>query len=128
MQRKVKQLFTLMNRSKMAKGQFVLLFLLSILEVAAGLAVPLLTMTLINQISSSGFTFTSLLPVIGVLIVQAVLSAVTFYMMRRVGEGAVANLRTEVWEHMLHLRLSYYVYELYRTVTTRHVINRRANH
>lgn len=108
MQRKVKQLFTLMNRSKMAKGQFVLLFLLSILEVAAGLAVPLLTMTLINQISSSGFTFTSLLPVIGVLIVQAVLSAVTFYMMRRVGEGAVANLRTEVWEHMLHLRLSYY--------------------
>lgn len=92
----------------MAKGQFVLLFFISILEVAAGLAVPLLTMKLINQISVSGFAFTSLLPVIGVLVVQAVLSAVAFYMMRRVGEGAVANLRTEVWDHMLHLRLPYY--------------------
>lgn len=108
MQGKVKQLFTLMKRSKMAKGQFVLLFFISILEVAAGLAVPLLTMKLINQISVSGFAFTSLLPVIGVLVVQAVLSAVAFYMMRRVGEGAVANLRTEVWDHMLHLRLPYY--------------------
>lgn len=108
MQRKVAQLWTLMNRSQMAKSQFVFLFFVSIVEVAAGLAVPLLTMKLINQISSSGFAFTSLLPVIGVLVVQAILSAVTFYMMRRVGEGAVANLRTEVWDHMLHLRLPYY--------------------
>lgn len=108
MQRKVAQLWTLMNRSQMAKSQFVFLFFISIVEVAAGLAVPLLTMKLINQISSSGFAFTSLLPVIGVLVVQAILSAVTFYMMRRVGEGAVANLRTEVWDHMLHLRLPYY--------------------
>lgn len=108
MQGKVKQLYTLMNRSQMAKSQFVFLFFISILEVAAGLTVPLLTLKLINQISDSGFAFTSLLPVIGVLVVQAVLSAVTFYMMRRVGEGAVANLRTEVWDHMLHLRLPYY--------------------
>lgn len=81
---------------------------ISIVEVAAGLAVPLLTMKLINQISDTGFALTSLLPVIGVLIVQAMLSAVTFYMMRRLGEGVVANLRTEIWEHMLHLRLTYY--------------------
>ena len=108
MQAKIKQLWTLMNRSQMAKSQFVFLFFISIVEVAAGLAVPLLTMKLINQISGSGFAFTSLLPVMGVLVVQAILSAVTFYMMRRVGEGAVANLRTEVWDHMLHLRLPYY--------------------
>ncbi|AMO85380.1 Multidrug resistance ABC transporter ATP-binding/permease protein BmrA [Solibacillus isronensis B3W22] len=108
MQGKVLQLWTLMNRSQMARGQLVLLFFISIVEVAAGLAVPILTMKLINQISASGFAFTSLLPVIGVLIVQAVLSAVAFYMMRRLGERVVAKLRTEVWEHMLHLRLSYY--------------------
>ncbi|MEK4080029.1 ABC transporter ATP-binding protein [Solibacillus sp. FSL K6-1126] len=108
MQGKVLQLWTLMNRSQMARGQLVLLFFISIVEVAAGLAVPILTMKLINRISASGFAFTSLLPVIGVLIVQAVLSAVAFYMMRRLGERVVAKLRTEVWEHMLHLRLSYY--------------------
>lgn len=65
-------------------------------------------MKLINQISASGFAVKSLLPVIAILIVQAILSAVPFYMMRRLGEKVVANLRTEVWDHMLHLRLSYY--------------------
>ncbi|WBL28812.1 ABC transporter ATP-binding protein [Bacillus safensis] len=108
MQGKISQLWILMKRSQMANSQLVLLFFISIVEVAAGLAVPLLTMKLINQISDTGFALTSLSPVIGVLIVQAMLSAVTFYMMRRLGEGVVANLRTEVWEHMLHLRLTYY--------------------
>ncbi|WP_423059460.1 ABC transporter ATP-binding protein [Bacillus safensis] len=108
MQGKISQLWILMKRSQMANSQLVLLFFISIVEVAAGLAVPLLTMKLINQISDTGFALTSLLPVIGVLIVQAMLSAVTFYMMRRLGEGVVSNLRTEVWEHMLHLRLTYY--------------------
>lgn len=108
MQGKISQLWILMKRSQMANSQLVLLFFISIVEVAAGLAVPLLTMKLINQISDTGFALTSLLPVIGVLIVQAMLSAVTFYMMRRLGEGIVANLRTEVWAHMLHLRLTYY--------------------
>ncbi|MGF9857838.1 ABC transporter ATP-binding protein [Priestia endophytica] len=108
MKGKVSQLWTLMNRSQIAKGQLVFLFFISLLEVAAGLGVPLMTMKLINQISDTGFAVTSLLPVIGILIVQAILSAIAFYMMRRLGEKVVANLRTEVWEHMLHLRLSYY--------------------
>lgn len=108
MQGKVSQLWALMNRSQMAKGQLVFLFFISLVEVAAGLAVPLLTMKLINQISDAGFAVTSLLPVIAILIVQAMLSAIAFYLMRRLGEKVVANLRTEVWEHMLHLRLSYY--------------------
>ncbi|MFP7176839.1 ABC transporter ATP-binding protein [Priestia filamentosa] len=108
MKGKVSQLWTLMNRSQIAKGQLAFLFFISLLEVAAGLVVPLMTMKLINQISDTGFAVTSLLPVIGILIVQAILSAIAFYMMRRLGEKVVANLRTEVWEHMLHLRLSYY--------------------
>lgn len=108
MQEKVSQLWTLINRSQVAKGQLAFLFIISLVEVAAGLAVPLLTMKLINQISDAGFTIMSLLPVIAILIVQALLSAIAFYMMRRLGEKVVANLRTEVWEHMLHLRLSYY--------------------
>lgn len=108
MQRKVSQLWTLMNRSQIAKGQLVYLFFISLLEVVAELVVPLMTMKFINQISDSGFSVTSLLPVIAILIVQVVLSAIAFYMMRRLGEKIVANLRKEVWEHMMHLRLSYY--------------------
>lgn len=108
MQQKLSQLWTLMKRSQIAKKQLNFVFLLSIVEVAAGLLVPLLTMKLINEISDSGFAIQSLLPVIAILIVQAALGAVVFYTMRRLGEHVVANLRTELWEHLLHLRLSYY--------------------
>lgn len=39
-------------------------------------------------------------------------------MMRRLGEKVVANLRIEVWEHMLHLRLSKYdAHELGETMS-----------
>ena len=108
MQQKLSQLWTLMKRSQIAKKQLSFVFLLSIVEVAAGLLVPLLTMKLINEISDSGFAIQSLLPVIAILIVQAALGAVVFYTMRRLGEHVVANLRTDLWEHLLHLRLSYY--------------------
>ena len=108
MQQKVSQLWTLMKRSQIAKKQLSFVLLLSIIEVAAGLLVPLLTMKLINEISDSGFAIQSLLPVIAILIVQAALGALVFYTMRSLGERVVANLRTEVWEHLLHLRLSYY--------------------
>lgn len=40
MQGKVSQLWALMNRSQMAKGQLVFLFFISLVEVAAGLAAP----------------------------------------------------------------------------------------
>lgn len=66
------------DRSQIAKGQLVFLFIISLVEVAAGLAIPLLTMKLINEISASGFALQSLLPVIAILIVQAMLSSVAF--------------------------------------------------
>lgn len=105
---KIAQLWSLLKRSHIAKSQLIMLFFLSLLEVGASLIVPLMTMRLINQISDSGFSFLSFLPVITILIVQAFLGAITFYMMRRLGEGVVANLRTEIWDHMLHLHLPYY--------------------
>lgn len=106
--KKIGQLWSLLKRSHIAKGQLVFLLSMSLLEVVASLIVPLMTMKLINQISSSGFSFISLLPVIAILVVQAFLGALTFYMMRQLGEGVVANLRTEIWDHLLHLRLPYY--------------------
>ncbi|MER1998222.1 MAG: ABC transporter ATP-binding protein [Lysinibacillus sp.] len=108
MQQKISQLWTIMRRSQIAKKQLGFVFLLSLVEVAAGLLVPILTMKLINEISDSGFAIKSMLPVIAILVLQAVLGAAVFYTMRCLGERVVANLRTEVWEHLLHLHLSYY--------------------
>lgn len=108
MKGKISQLGTLMNRSKIAKGQLIVLLFVSLLEVVAGLVVPIMTMKLINHISDTGFAIQSMLPVLAILVVQAILSAIAFYMMRRLGEHVVANLRMEIWNHFLHLRLPYY--------------------
>lgn len=106
--KKAIHLWRLMQRSQIAKKQFVFLCIMNIVEVLAGLAVPILTMKLINQISASGFSIKSMIPVVSVLILQAILSAIVFYMMRRLGEKVVANLRKELWKHMLYLDVTYY--------------------
>lgn len=67
-----------MNQSKLSKRQLIVLILISLVEVGIGLLVPLMTMKLINQLSDSGFTFGSLIPVIAILILQAVFSAIVF--------------------------------------------------
>ena len=68
------------NESQLnGQGSISPLVFISFVEVAAELAVPLLTMKLINQISDTGFVLTSLLPVIGVLIVRPILSLVQLH-------------------------------------------------
>lgn len=82
--------------------------LLSIVETLIGLAVPLVTMRMINDFSTIGFSLQAILLVGAFLISQAVLSGVTFYMMRKLGERIVANLRNTVWAHVLRLRIPYF--------------------
>lgn len=94
--------------SNVPKRLIVLVFVLSIFETIASLAVPLLTMKMINDFTNSGFVSTTILVVVLVLILQAVLGGVTYYLMRMLGERVVANLRRHLWQHVLYLKVPYY--------------------
>ena len=108
MNKQTQQLLGLIRRSQFPKKQLIVVFLISIIETATALAVPLLTMNLINDFSTTGFQWNTILIVAIVLILQAILGGLTYYLMRKLGERVVANLRTELWQHVLHLKVPYF--------------------
>lgn len=108
MNNSVRGIWQLVNSSRLSKKLTIGTLLLSIVETLIGLTVPLFTMRMINDFSTIGFSWQSILLVGVFLIFQAVLSGVTFYMMRKLGERIVANLRMKVWAHVLRLRIPYF--------------------
>ncbi|MFB1050640.1 ABC transporter ATP-binding protein [Paraliobacillus sp. JSM ZJ581] len=108
MNNSVRGIWRLVNSNQLSKKLTIGTLLLSIFETLIGLAVPLVTMRMINNFSSIGFSVQSILLVGAFLISQALLSGLTFYMMRKLGERIVANLRGKVWGHVLQLRIPYF--------------------
>lgn len=108
MSAQLQQLWTLVNRSRFPNKQLIIVFFMSFIETFTGLAVPLLTMKLINEFTSSGLNWLTIILVVSILIFQAILGGVTYFLMRRLGERVVANLRTELWQHVLFLHVPYY--------------------
>lgn len=108
MSNSVRGIWQLVNSNRLSKKLTIGTLLLSIVETLIGLTVPLFTMRMINDFSTIGFSWQSILLVGVFLIFQAVLSGITFYMMRKLGERIVANLRMKVWAHVLRLRIPYF--------------------
>src|SRR5690606_7422438 len=104
----LKQLWELIKKSKFPKKLVIVVFVLSIIETLASLAVPLFTMNMINNFSTTGFAWTAVTAVALILVIQAVLSGLTYFLMRMLGERIVANLRNTLWQHILHLKTPYF--------------------
>lgn len=103
-----KKLWTLVRNSKIPKTLVLIVFVLSIFETVAGLAVPLFTMNLINGFAEGGFTFKAAVLVGVVLVLQAIMGGFSYYLLRKLGETIVANLRQYVWKHVLYLKIPYF--------------------
>lgn len=104
----LKQLWELIKKSKFPKKLVIIVFVLSIIETLASLAVPLFTMNMINDLSTTGFAWTAVTAVALILVIQAVLSGLAYFLMRMLGERIVANLRNTLWQHILHLKTPYF--------------------
>src|SRR5690606_26691338 len=102
------RLFTLIKEAHPPRWMIVLAVVLGILETMFGLAVPLLTMNVINSFAEGGMSLTSLLLVVTALFIQAAVSGVAFYMMTAIGGKIVAAIRQRIWNHVLYLRISYF--------------------
>lgn len=108
MKNQVKQLWDLIQKSEFPRRLVIFVFALSIIETIASLAVPLLTMNMINDFSVSGFVWSAVVAVAFVLVLQAILSGLTYFLMRMLGERIVANLRSYLWQHILYLKVPYF--------------------
>lgn len=73
-----------------------------------GLLVPLFTGQVVDK-----FTFESISPVfiialVAVFLVNAVLSGFGYYLLNKIGEKIIYAIRSVLWEHIIHLKMSFF--------------------
>lgn len=102
------KLFKLIREANPPRWMLVIAVVLGIIETAFGLAVPLLTMNVINSFADGGMSLLSLILVGFALLLQAAVSGIAFYMMTAIGGKVVAAIRERIWNHVLYLRLPYF--------------------
>lgn len=87
---------------------FAVAFLLSILEAAGGLIVPIFTRDLIDRFAAGGIELGMVLWLAAAFIIQAAAGGFSQYMMTYIGETFVRNIRQRLWNHVLKLRVPFF--------------------
>jgi ATP-binding cassette, subfamily B, bacterial AbcA/BmrA len=87
---------------------FVAAIVLSLLEAATGLVVPIFTRDLIDRFSTSSIETHLIFLLIAVFILQSATSGFSYYLMSYIGEYIVAKIRSKLWNHVLYLPIPYF--------------------
>ncbi|MED0701362.1 MAG: multidrug ABC transporter permease [Bacillaceae bacterium] len=87
---------------------FVAAIVLSLLEAATGLVVPIFTRDLIDRFSTSSIETHLIFLLIAVFILQSTTSGFSYYLMSYIGEYIVAKIRSKLWNHVLYLPIPYF--------------------
>jgi ATP-binding cassette, subfamily B, bacterial AbcA/BmrA len=103
-----KPFFRLLNSEKPPVMIIVAVLILSLLETAASLVVPLFTKRLVDMVSGSGVETGVIVLLIGTFIIQTLTGGFSFYFLTYIGEKVVAGIRRKLWNHILHLPVSFF--------------------
>ncbi|MDE5412644.1 ABC transporter ATP-binding protein [Alkalihalobacterium chitinilyticum] len=82
--------------------------IISLIETAASLIVPLFTRDFVDQFSAGNLEGKMIGLLVGAFFLQAIAGGVSYYLLAYSGQTIVANLRRRLWNHMLHLPIPYY--------------------
>ncbi|PIC99705.1 ABC transporter ATP-binding protein [Sporosarcina sp. P29] len=82
--------------------------LLSLVETAAGLAVPLITKDLVDSFTSELLNWKTGVFLLVLFVVQAIAGGFSYYMLAFIGETVVADLRNQLWQKVLRLPVPYF--------------------
>lgn len=104
----IKEFFSLLSKLEWPKGKTVIALMLSLFSTAASLAIPLVTMQLVDSLTAASFNWKTGVFLFAVFVVQAVLGGVSLYLLAYIGETIVADLRMKLWAKILRLPVSYY--------------------
>lgn len=105
---KQSKLVQLIKQAKPPMWIIVLAILLSLVETAAALIVPLLTMNLVDMLAEQALTYGVIIFLVLAFIIQTISSGFSYYFMSYIGEHIVAFIRTRLWQHVLHLPIAYF--------------------
>jgi ATP-binding cassette, subfamily B, bacterial AbcA/BmrA len=103
-----KNFIALIKSANPPKVLFIVGVLLSVTTTLVGLLLPLLTKKFVDGFSISSLSAGQIAIFAGVLLLQAISSATAIYLLSRVGNQVVANVRHRLWKKMIVLPVSYY--------------------
>ncbi|MFB7142876.1 ABC transporter ATP-binding protein [Gottfriedia sp. NPDC056225] len=99
---------SLIKNANPPKWMFGIGVSLSVVTTLVGLLLPLLTKKFVDGFSISSLSAGQIAIFAAVLIIQAVSSAASIYLLSRVGNTVVANVRQRLWKKMVVLPISYF--------------------
>ncbi|MFD2615352.1 ABC transporter ATP-binding protein [Paenibacillus gansuensis] len=94
--------------TKPSKAWIAAALSLSLVTTVAGLFVPMFTKNLIDQFSKDSLNVTIIAFLALAAAVQAVAAGFAIYMLNRIGQNVVANIRDRLWKKLLVLPVPYY--------------------
>lgn len=100
--------FQLVKHTKPSKLMVAIALLLSLGTTGVGLLVPLFTKNLINDFSLSSLTPGRIMLLVAAIVVQALTSGFSIYLLNRIGQSVVAGIRDQLWKKLLILPVSYF--------------------
>ncbi|MGP7817351.1 ABC transporter ATP-binding protein [Niallia sp. 01092] len=103
-----RQFIRLVQQTKPSKLMIGIALLLSLGTTGVSLLVPLFTKNLINDFSLHSLTPERIILLVLAIIIQAVVSGVSIYLLNRIGQSVVAGIRDQLWKKLLLLPVSYF--------------------
>ncbi|MES1042706.1 ABC transporter ATP-binding protein [Peribacillus simplex] len=103
-----RQFIRLVQQTKPSKLMIGLALALSLGTTGVGLMVPLFTKNLINDFSIRSLSTERITLLVLAIIVQALASGFSIYLLNRIGQSVVAGIRDQLWKKLLVLPVSYF--------------------
>ncbi|MGG4264405.1 ABC transporter ATP-binding protein [Peribacillus simplex] len=103
-----RQFIRLVQQTKPSKLMIGIALALSLGTTGVGLLVPLFTKNLINDFSISSLNTELITLLVLAIIVQALASGFSIYLLNRIGQSVVAGIRDQLWKKLLVLPVSYF--------------------
>lgn len=103
-----RQFIRLVQQTKPSKLMIGIALALSLGTTAVALLVPLFTKNLINDFSVSSLNAERITLLVLAIIVQALASGFSIYLLNRIGQSVVAGIRDQLWKKLLVLPVSYF--------------------
>jgi len=103
-----RQFIRLVQHTRPSKLLLGIALILSVGTTLVGLFVPLFTKNLINDFSLSSLSTGRIILLVCALVIQAVASGISIYLLNHIGQSVVAGIRDRLWKKLLLLPIPFY--------------------
>lgn len=101
-------LFFLFKRLSWPYALIITAIIISSLGSISGLLIPLFTGRLVDKFSTSSINWNIVILFAGIFIINALLSGIGIYLLSKIGEKMIYDIRSILWEHIIKLKMPFF--------------------